>query len=240
MLFLPYIRYKMEKKFKELIEMTEYDRRQIYTNNDQFNSIQFYIKIYPYFDAILEGIHFLFKLLFLFGFTNYDNLFDFMISQITVRIDIRDLQRWKSKKDVFKSTLGTFDNSNIKKTPYWILRLIYILGNSTKIMTLAVLFGFKWVEWFFMEEDKLIQRKKLPVPPPPKILKSINMTTDNMNKCIKNNLCLICGNKRINSSCIPSGYVFCYNCIFPFIQKNKYCPITKLSCSTIQIRRIYE
>ena len=142
----------MEKQFKQLIELTEYDR-QIYTNQDEYNKIEFYIKIYPYFDAILEAIHFAFKLSFLFGYTNYDNLFDYTIGQNTVRIDIRDLQRWKSKKDIFKSTFGTGDDGffrNFKNAPYWILRLIYILGNSTKIMTLAVyldlngLNGFSW------------------------------------------------------------------------------------------------
>ena len=61
-----------------------------------------------------------------------------------------------------------------------------------------------------------------------------------MNKCVNDSICLICGNEKINSSCIPSGYVFCYNCVFPFVQKNQCCPVTKLPCTPIQIRRIYE
>merc|ERR1712228_448436 len=106
-----------------------------------------------------------------------------------------------------------------KSAPYWLLRMLYVLGNSTKILTLAVLFGFKWMEWFFAEEDKLIQRKKLPVPPPPKILKAENMNNIKIKHAIKNNLCLLCGNERINSSCIPSGYVFSITAYFRLFRK---------------------
>eukprot|EP01084_Bolivina_argentea_P209171 356358_1 len=51
MLFLPYLRYKMEKKFKLLTELTDYERRELYPNAEHLRNIEFYIKIYPYMDA---------------------------------------------------------------------------------------------------------------------------------------------------------------------------------------------
>ena len=243
MLILPYIRFKLEKKFKALTEMTEFERFQMYHNDQERESMELFIRSYPYFDALIEAISFGFKLAFLFGSSRFDNVLNWMLSQTSVRIDIEDLQRWKHEKDVFKTTVFGRNRSfmeTLKNAPFWFLRILYVLGNSTKIMTLAVLFGFKWVEWFFMEEDKLIQRKKLPVPPPPQILKPTDGNPLAKARTTDSTKCSICGRERTNSSAIPSGYVFCYNCIFPFVQKNGCCPITKLPCTPIQIRRIYE
>ena len=204
------------------------------------------------------------------SFAGYDNLLSWFLGQKTIRIDVKDLQTWKQEKDIFKSILfskilGGRNNNNgnnrnnnsefsgnssmfgnnvqgseglsfMDKGRYLFLRLLYFLGNVSKLMTLSVLFGFRWVEWFFMEEDRLIQKRSLNVPEAPKILKHSRIS----HEYLVNGKCMLCNKQRTNSAVIPTGYVFCYNCIFPFVQENHCCPVTRMPCTAIQIRKIFE
>lgn len=230
----------MESLFVLLSELTEYERSQ-FAKELKFadyetikKAMNIYLKIYPYFDAMMEAVHFAFKLCFLFGSTKFDCAMNYFLRTVAVRIDIKDLRAWKANKDIFKA-----GQPQIRS---YFLKVLFFFGTLTKFLTLATIFGYRWMDWFFVEEHKLIQRRKLPVPPPPPIL-IVNKKHNNMgyhqNK--ENNTCGMCDQMLVhrNSACIPSGYVFCYECIFPYVKEHKCCPVTNLPCEPLQIRRIY-
>lgn len=53
--------------------------------------------------------------------------------------------------------------------------------------------------------------------------------------------CPICGKKIKNSAMLKqSGYVFCYSCIFQFIKKYKYCPISKVPADEESVQLLYD
>ena len=45
----------------------------------------------------------------------------------------------------------------------------------------------------------------------------------------KNDTCMICGQRFSIPTAVPTtGYVYCYVCIFKYVQKHKTCPVSKL------------
>jgi peroxin-12 len=53
-------------------------------------------------------------------------------------------------------------------------------------------------------------------------------------------VCPLCQGERRNPTCIPSGYVFCYACIFDHVAAHGACPVTRLPCTKEQLRKLYD
>ena len=51
--------------------------------------------------------------------------------------------------------------------------------------------------------------------------------------------CALCGNQRTNPAVIPSGYLFCYPCIYSYVSVHGKCPLTFGETELASIRRIY-
>ena len=52
-------------------------------------------------------------------------------------------------------------------------------------------------------------------------------------------LCPLCRKDRVNHTLIPSGYVFCYPCIYNHVQNHETCPVTNQRTTPDQLRKIY-
>jgi peroxin-12 len=71
---------------------------------------------------------------------------------------------------------------------------------------------------------------------PPKLNENL-MKTFHSNK---SSSCPLCNLNRTNDCAVDvSGFVFCYPCIYKYVNKNKCCPITKLPCDSNNLIRIY-
>ena len=54
-------------------------------------------------------------------------------------------------------------------------------------------------------------------------------------------LCPICRRIRRHPCVAPSGYVYCYSCIFHMIrEESPICPVTGMPCHEKDLRRLYE
>ena len=51
--------------------------------------------------------------------------------------------------------------------------------------------------------------------------------------------CPLCGKGRVNPAALPSGYVFCYACVFEWVEERGGCPVTGERCGVEDIRKIY-
>jgi len=112
-------------------------------------------------------------------------------------------------------------------TVFWIIQ--------KKLLPISI-FAFRFLEWWY-SPNNTIGQKVLPIPPPPddpKVMNgSIKVPEDK-------DICALCDKKRTNPAMATSGYVFCYPCIFTFVQDNKKCPITFIPMQIDQIRKLYE
>jgi hypothetical protein len=53
-------------------------------------------------------------------------------------------------------------------------------------------------------------------------------------------VCPLCKRLRTNPAISPSGYVFCYPCLYAYVSDVGKCPITSIDCTIDDIRKIYE
>ena len=100
-------------------------------------------------------------------------------------------------------------------------------------------FRLQLLEWWYTSaEHKLASQQKLPIPPPPPLLaphpNGVSLPSDPAH-------CPLCRHKRTNPAmAVPTGYVFCYPCIFNHISQFGCCPVTRIPANVDQIRRLYQ
>ena len=133
----------------------------------------------------------------------------------------------------------------------------FLLDYAPYILPLSV-FLFRFLEWWYTENR--LPPPSVPTPPPPsapKVLPYLTLSPPN-NKGVltrfatfqsavggiklptNKRLCPICNKERTNPAMIPSGFVFCYPCIFNYIESHNTCPVTLLPVTVDQVRKIYE
>ena len=119
-------------------------------------------------------------------------------------------------------------------------RLAGLFAKYFKWMLLLGIFAFKFLEWWYESANKLNPARTLPVPPPPPICRP-SRTGIPLTSATTHLSCPLCSRaQRSNPACTPSGYVFCYLCIFKFVQEHRRCPITNMPCTDDQIRKVYQ
>ena len=109
-------------------------------------------------------------------------------------------------------------------------------GRSALILAV---FGFKALEWWYTTgETALGGRKPLPPPPPPPppppARGGVPLPADPA-------LCPLCVTPTTNPAmAVPSGYVFCYPCLYGHVSTHGACPVTRLPCGVDGVRRLYQ
>ncbi len=110
---------------------------------------------------------------------------------------------------------------------------------------IALIMAVRGLEWYMNNDfsadqltNKLHNNKSQLIPPYPKPL-PVNKREGIIPPNDKS-LCPLCLEKRSNPCAINSGYVFCYQCILPYLRKWHRCPITLLPCQEGDLIKLYE
>jgi len=51
--------------------------------------------------------------------------------------------------------------------------------------------------------------------------------------------CPLCLNPSTNPSSLPTGYVFCYPCIYKYVREYHRCPLTFVAMNESDVRKVY-
>lgn len=124
-----------------------------------------------------------------------------------------------------------------------LLRLIFrsprLLLDSLKVLLPTAIFFIKFLEWWYSPSSPARTVSATPTGPPippPKLLaphpQGIPVHRSKYGDCP------ICSRTLANATALPSGYVFCYKCIHPYVEENGKCPVTLTSAHVWQLRKI--
>ena len=94
---------------------------------------------------------------------------------------------------------------------------------------------FRFLEWWYAS-DYHKKSSDDPIPPPPPRL---TRHARGLPLPLDPEACAICLKKRKNPAMTPTGYLFCYPCIYQHAQDHPTCPITLAPMDASQIRKIY-
>jgi len=193
-----------------------------------------FVKIYPWFHACYEGLSFYYQLRYLFEFSSHFSPWLHLLGQKIVRLSMEDLMKQGSMKlPNLPQGAGFWE-----KIWFNISRISSIIGRSLQFFVVLVIFLFRFFEWWYSPSNRMRTNiRRLPIPPPPPPTKRAN---EGLELPADKTLCPICLRARETPACSPSGFVFCYRCIFNHIQNNGKCPVTLLPCQIGQIRKIFD
>ena len=128
-------------------------------------------------------------------------------------------------------------NSSLSRSPLKLFRtrLLPLLAASLNLVLPTSIFLLKFLEWWssssFPRHLKTSTTISLDLPPPSVPKPSFH----------PDDSCPICHSEIVNPTAVlESGYVFCYKCIFSYIEVENRCPITHIRTlsGTEGLRRI--
>ncbi|KAA1111466.1 ubiquitin-protein ligase peroxin 12 [Puccinia graminis f. sp. tritici] len=211
---------------------------------------------YPYFIAMTEFSHLIFGLRYLFGKSPY-----WRASQAYTGIEIRrtsahDQGRMQHKLDSQKISPFARDLATGHR-PNWrlILRrfqsmISHRFFESLKVLLPGSIFFFKFLEWWYSSSNTSRYRPSFsnsngtqfpaiqpPVPLKPQV-KGILGDGTALTKPIPKGHCPICRTKLSNPTAVPSGWVYCYKCIHPYVVEYQQCPVTHFPTNLTNLRKI--
>lgn len=121
-----------------------------------------------------------------------------------------------------------------------VVKLYWRLYDNSMMIALVGYLVYRYLR--LSEEEKNSNSEKetwqLDVPPPERPVLSVQVQAEL--DTLPKNACFICRRKKTNEAASNSGYVFCYPCVYNYVNEYEKCPITQKAMQVDEIRRIYE
>ncbi|XP_077869705.1 peroxisome assembly protein 12-like [Saccoglossus kowalevskii] len=193
---------------------------------------QIYLAVYPYLHMTWQGSHLSYQLAYLFNKSSYHSplirMAGVKLQHLTKEDILQQMQPLGSpftEHNSFSTKLKTFSK--------WTLGVIAVGVSSG--LSVAVFF-LQFLEWWYTNEShrNSMALTALPVPSPPHNKTQLDsLPPDTL-------VCPLCHRRRTNDTTLStSGYVFCYPCIYTYVQSHKCCPITRYPSKTNHLIKLY-
>lgn len=192
--------------------------------------------LYPTFHAIYEGSHLAYQVLYMYEYTSYFTPFLHFLGLNVKRLSMKDVAL-QTHRAYLRSRVRSGDTAIVRA--FW--KLVDMGGvaiDFTKYLLPLAIFFFKFLEWWYADNNKGSITQQDPIPPPP--IPPTVAPNNSISLPPERSQCPICKKSRVNPAMIPSGFVFCYTCIHPYVQEHGTCPVTNMPTSVDKIRRIFD
>lgn len=123
-----------------------------------------------------------------------------------------------------------------------LLRTSWALYDHSYVLLILGIAGYKFLEWMYSEEGAAKIRSTgtdAPIPPPP-LAPNVSPNASILQTTLNSSTCPICQRKRVNPAASISGFVFCYPCLYRYVEEHGQCPATQIRCSVESITKIYD
>ncbi|KXS14545.1 hypothetical protein M427DRAFT_57459 [Gonapodya prolifera JEL478] len=183
-------------------------------------------RAYPYVNALYGLALFVWQVLYMYGRTRYFSPWLYLLGVEIKRLDWRDME-----------PPGPAPQSENKTAVQVVTSILRRVLEALKVALPLSMFALKFLEWWYQSgfAKKAEGGKPIPRPPP-----RIEPDPTGLPLPEFPEQCAICNTPRTNPAMLPSGYVFCYPCIYKFVEENSCCPVTRIRTDTTEIRRLYD
>lgn len=197
--------------------------------------------IQPIFENFINFSNSILQISYLLNLTDYYSISLLFSKIILKRLDFNDYQlinKFGPLPSFNPANNNNNNNENDSIGSSIFNQLLMYSSSGLKYGLPVIVFGIRFLEWFYASE--YFEKSQIkPIPPPPKL-----QPPNIKDQCIKLprdlNICPLCNKLRTNSTqLIKSGYLFCYPCIFKYVDENKKCPITFTPSNITDLRKIY-
>lgn len=130
----------------------------------------------------------------------------------------------------------------VQKLRRLLLKASWATLDHSYVLLILGIACYKFAEWMYSDEGVAAKMRMTgtdaPVPPPP--LPPQFSGSAVAAAALDPTLCPLCKKRRVNPAMAVSGYVFCYTCLFRYVEQHASCPVTQMRCDTHSIVKIYD
>jgi len=247
---VPYVQSRLMKLYQDLTAHENSLRAIFPTPPDESLTLRnfamrCFLNGYPYGRFCTEIVTWCYQFLYLVGRSDYYSPWLHLMNLQIFSISPDELR--KEEKMRILKRLMALRNIQDRVSNEWLRSLLvnalksyHFLTDNLRTALICAIFIFKALEWWYLVgEERLKERRKLPIPPPPPPPvphpDGIELPTN------RPDLCPLCMSVRTNPTQLTaSGYVFCYACIFDYVSLRSSCPVTLVPAHLNQLRRLYK
>ncbi|TPX32063.1 hypothetical protein SmJEL517_g04765 [Synchytrium microbalum] len=193
--------------------------------------------VYPYADGTYAALLFAYQLAYMYNKTDFYSPWLHLSGVEVRRMSPRDFKEHSEKEELVKKARdAAFASGSPLQMAKYFMSLVSTRGfDFLKYFLPMSIFFFKFLEWWY-QSGYHKQANAQPIPPPPE---PIPPHPEGLAVPEDRSICPICNKKRTNPTMLPSGFVFCYPCIFRYVEENGQCPVTFMKATTEQLRKVY-
>ncbi|KAI8810881.1 Pex12 amino terminal region-domain-containing protein [Cladochytrium replicatum] len=206
-----------------------------------------FLKLYPYVNGLYHATTLGYQIGYLYSLTDNHSPLLHLIGIRVVRMTMKDMREQAANTERMRATRGEILSALLGQ-PNNLIRFIRLLSQLSLIgasraldalrtaLPLSVFF-FRFLEWWYASgfHKRAGGAAGITPPPPQPILPHPDGTPVPEDPT----LCPLCLKKRTNATMLPTGYVFCYPCVFRYVSDHGRCPVTFASVEIEKLRRIY-
>jgi len=195
---------------------------------------------YPAFHSMFEALMLIYRVGYMFEHVAYFSPFLHAQQLVVQRMSMMDIlqQNKTSFREQLQRKIAKNDMGLLMKLLKTGRNLVHLGLDSIKYFLLASVFSFRFLDWWYSSDTSAAIRPKVLVVPPPSTPASVHKNGIALPE--DRSLCGLCNTKRKNAAATPSGFVFCFQCIFDYVEVNEHCPVTHWPMTHAGIRKIWE
>ncbi|KAM3727663.1 Peroxisome assembly protein [Dirofilaria immitis] len=213
----PYIAKKLEKFHLLLSTFTTMN------NLRQFPLIHILVNYYPWIKLLFSTFSFLLKIAYILSLCNVHS----------PELKFANVHLVK----FIQTDLTSFEEANKRRS--WRTCLVILASLLTRCITFG-LYLIQFLDFYYNSDtgenfrmEQKIRNWKYPSSPHKKL-------RENSVLLLETNKCPLCLQKRTNDTALAvSGYVFCYGCIYSYVEREKKCPVTNLPADVDDLIKIF-
>eukprot|EP01116_Phalansterium_solitarium_P011021 TRINITY_DN26633_c0_g1_i1.p1 TRINITY_DN26633_c0_g1~~TRINITY_DN26633_c0_g1_i1.p1 ORF type:complete len:397 (-),score=-24.61 TRINITY_DN26633_c0_g1_i1:121-1311(-) len=235
---VPYVKNRLDDMYRDLVPVQSNAIPDTWPQRLKWSIKRLFLLVHPWLNAGYQAVFFVYQLLYLYEYTDYYTPLLHLQKTILKRLSTQEIRAQALSQGMRrKERLDKFGRGIFATCMRWFVLSFDSLLDYSKFLLPLSIFLFKFLEWWYAETrvsvSTSLQGPLLPPPEQPKpIPAGLPVPSDPA-------ICAICLHERTNPAIAPSGYVFCYPCIFSYAQDHHKCPITCLPCQPENVRKIY-
>ncbi|XP_060081299.1 peroxisome assembly protein 12-like [Ylistrum balloti] len=221
---IPYIKHKIDKKFEDM-------RHRLNIGNISQQSVvgslsRAFVGVYPYIHMTWEGSVLWYQLAYMFGRGRWHTPF----------VKLAGVELCHVQEEDLASAVGSLVDwnsaSSSERLQYIAERALNLTATSLSTGLSVGVFFLQFLDWWYTSDSNAPMLMSLPVPEAPKCDEDLSTPPYNV--------CPVCLRTRTNDTALSvSGYVFCYPCIYEYVNKHRCCPVTSYPASQEHLIKLY-
>ena len=189
-----------------------------------------FVRLYPYLRKSLGIVAAMYQLTFCLGRTQYFSLWQHVWKYNVVRHVPQPETPFNAGGKLATEMLNRPNTVRGKVMAYGAAAVQYSV--------IVGVLGFKFFEWWYTPEvQELAQQSSTETAPPPPPIELVKPSVEPVDTASV--ACPLCKERCTNMAACPSGFVYCYPCVYAYIEEHGRTPKGGLPCTTNDIRKCW-